>query len=109
MKRKKRYLILRLPNGSTQLIREELTSAVPSNPNAAPELLLTLSALRLLSKMVAELHLATSMEATDDRATPHGSVDHIQPADTTTSRLPVGRLTPSPSSGTADAEQWRKS
>ena len=69
VKHKQAYVVLRLANGSTQLVREEQTSAVQADLQSAAGLLLTVSALRMLSSMVAELHLATSKEATNDRTT----------------------------------------
>ena len=107
VKHKQAYVVLRLANGSTQLVREEQTSAVQADLQSAAGLLLTVSALRMLSSMVAELHLATSKEATNDRTTAHDTLDNDPTTSAKTSGASVGRPAPPPSSGARDTSKRR--
>lgn len=111
IKRGQAYLIVLLPSGSTQLIREQLTSEAKAPE--APESIFSLASVRALVSMVAELRATqtlvgtTEQEATNDRTSTLRTVDYIQSANTAAIGAAVDRSTSSPSSRTAGASKRR--
>ncbi|MBV9325205.1 MAG: hypothetical protein JO352_15615 [Chloroflexi bacterium] len=71
------HLVIRRPNGASQLVPSRWTAAHPSEAKAEMAMPFTPGSLRVLLSMVAALRC--NPEVADAPAAPGGSLEHVQP------------------------------
>jgi len=71
------HLVIRRPNGASQLVPSRWTAVHSAQTNAAVAVALTPGSLRALLSMVAALRC--NAEVADAPAAPGGSLEHVQP------------------------------
>ena len=95
-------LVIRRPNGHTQLIPERWTLPPP-----VADGLWSADSLRMLVRLVASLHAAPPTEAADDRPPAPRPLADLQPADPAATGDRLGRAAPAAAPGRADTGERR--
>ena len=97
------HLVIRRPNGHTQLIPARWTQ-----PPAATAVLWSASSLRMLVRLVASLHAAPPTEATDERPHAPRALADLHPTDAAAPGDGLGRAAPPAAPGPGDTGEERE-